>query len=381
MLTLTVFSALIISTVISAQGFSKPGADGRYTISAQGIRAQFIPYGATLTNLFVNDKSGKEVDIVLGYDDAAYYATDKSHPTYNSIPGRYANRIGKAQFTIDGKTFRTQKNDGQNTLHSGTNNWSYRTWNVTAVANDSITFSIVDNEGESTGMPGRVNTNVTYSVVNGTWSIRMVATAPETKTPLMLTHHTYFNLDAYKNPATGLIWDHTLSMPYAKRYLAIDSNALPTGKTLTAEAGSINDFASKPNITLGHSKSSAQFKGNCGGSCEGYNGFWIFDDVPDKNGAAVLTLASAWSGIKAELRTNQVGVVLYTCAWSDGTANLKRTQGTSARKKVEKSSCVAIEAQDYVDGINHREWGRVDAEITGPGETYIWESTWSFGLL
>jgi len=140
-------------------------------------------------------------------------------------------------------------------------------------------------------------------------------------------------------------------MPYSKRYLAIDSSALPTGKILDAAPGSINDFFSKPNLTLGHARSTSQFKGNCGGSCEGYNGFWIFDGPPPKD-AVVLTLASPWSGVKAELRTNQVGVVLYSCAWSDGSANLKKTQGTGSRKKVERSSCVAIEAQDYVDGIN-----------------------------
>jgi len=62
-------------------------------------------------------------------------------------------------------------------LHSGTNNWSYRTWAVSAVSADSITFSLTDKEGASTGMPGTVTANVTYSVSNGTWSTRMVATA------------------------------------------------------------------------------------------------------------------------------------------------------------------------------------------------------------
>ena len=170
----------------------------------------------------------------------------------------------------------------------------------------------------------------------------------------MLTHHTYFNLDAYKNPAQGLIWDHILSMPHTKRYLAADSGALPTGKILTADPGSINDFYSKPNLTLGHARTASGFKSNCGSGCEGYNGYYIFDDDSTKNASATVqvALASAWSGIKAELRTNQPGVVIYTCSWSDGTASLKKTQGTSSRKKLEKSSCVAIEAQDYVDGIN-----------------------------
>jgi aldose 1-epimerase len=123
-------------------------------------------------------------------------AKDASHPTYNSIPGRYANRIGKGQFTIDGKAFRTQKNDGQNTLHSGTNNWSYRVWNVLAVSADSITFSIVDKEGDSTGMPGRVDANVTYTVANGTWYTTMVATAGAKTRELFLVPFSKFPLSS-----------------------------------------------------------------------------------------------------------------------------------------------------------------------------------------
>jgi len=167
---------------------------------------------------------------------------------------------------------------------------------------------------------------------------------------LMLTQHTYLNLDAYKNPDTDLIWDHTLSLPYSKRYLELDGGALPTGKILTAEAGSVNDFASESNFTFGHAMKDAGFKNNCGDTCNGYNGFWIFDDAPKD--AAVLTLASEFSGIKADLRTDQAGVQVYSCFWMDGTAKLKSTQGLEGRDKVKSSSCVAIEAQDYVDGIN-----------------------------
>ena len=166
----------------------------------------------------------------------------------------------------------------------------------------------------------------------------------------MLTHHTYFNLDAYKDPDTTLIWNHTLHMPYSKRYLEIDSGALPTGKILTAEADSVNDFASKADIPLGHAVGAKGFKDNCGGSCDGYNGYWLFEDAPAN--ATVLQLASPWSGIKAELRTDQPGAQVYSCFWSDGKAALKSTQGLEKRKTVDSSSCVAIEAQDYVDGIN-----------------------------
>lgn len=168
----------------------------------------------------------------------------------------------------------------------------------------------------------------------------------------MLTHHTYFNLDAYKNPDTVKIWNHTLYMPYSKRYLVADDGALPTGKIATAGASSINDFASAPDMLLGHAQKLPGFSSNCGGggACEGYNGYFLIDDAPAD--AVVVTLASAFSGIKAELRTDQPGVVIYTCNWFDGTGDLKSTQGTSKNKKVVRSSCIAIEAQDYVDGIN-----------------------------
>jgi galactose mutarotase-like enzyme len=170
----------------------------------------------------------------------------------------------------------------------------------------------------------------------------------------MPTQHTYFNLDAYRNPASPKIWDHTLYLPYSPRYLEGDQGALPTGKILTAAPGSINDFASAPNLTVGHARNLTGFEGNCGanGACEGYNGYWLIDNPPP-DADFVARLSSAFSGVKAELRTNQPGLVLYSCNWMDGTASLKKTQGIpGVNEKVVRSSCIAIEAQDWPDGIN-----------------------------
>jgi galactose mutarotase-like enzyme len=72
---------------------SGPDKNGKYTIRAEGIRAMFIPYGASISNLFINDTNGIERDIVLGFDNASYYGTDKQHPHFGGVPGRYANRI------------------------------------------------------------------------------------------------------------------------------------------------------------------------------------------------------------------------------------------------------------------------------------------------
>jgi aldose 1-epimerase len=380
---ITMFSRAIISVLATATAVAaqKPDEDGRYTISAPGIKAQFIPYGASLTNLYVKDKNGEDVDVVLGYDDVDYYPIDPGHPVLNAIPGRYVNRIGHGQYTIGNTTFLTEKNDGDNTLHSGTNNWSFRDWEVTDFTEDSITFAIHDASNSSQGMIGDVDASVTYSVSDSTWKITMEATSPDALTPIMLTQHTYFNLDAYKDPETDKIWNHTLYMPYSQRYLVAGDDALPTGEIGVAAPGTINDFASEEGIQLGHASGSPEFPGNCGagGACEGYNGQFLIDDAPE--GAVVVSLASPFSGIKADLRTDQVGVVIYSCNWFDGSGPLKSTQGLEDRTTVTRSSCVAIEAHDYVDGINNPEWGRKKAQLTGPKETYTWESSWEFGLV
>ena len=104
---------------------------------------------------------------------------------YNAIPGRYVNRIGNGAYQIGDKTYETEKNDGENTLHSGTNNWSFRTWEVDEFTEDSITFSILDKSNSSKGMVGDVDAKVTYSVQGSTWNIKMEATSPQAKTRML----------------------------------------------------------------------------------------------------------------------------------------------------------------------------------------------------
>lgn len=94
---------------------------------------------------------------------------------YNSIPGRYVNRIGYGHYELDGKTYNTEKNDGDNTLHSGTNNWSYRTWKVASAKPDSVTFSIYDKSNSSQNMLGDVEASVVYTVKDGVLNIKMNA--------------------------------------------------------------------------------------------------------------------------------------------------------------------------------------------------------------
>lgn len=279
---------------------------------------------------------------------------------------------------MKGKVYKTDANDGNNTLHSGNNGWGRRNWNVISQTKDSITFGILDESYSSNGMPGRVTGRVKYGVgEDGWWTIDMSAESLDTLTPLMLTQHTYFNLDAYANPETDLILNHTYHTPYSRRMLDIRGDGAPTGKINPIAPGSINDFYSKPK-QLGAFSGNPEWVGNCGNGCGGYNNLWIVDKLGlpwswmgDK---PTFSLASDWSGIKVDAYTDQAGVVLYTCFWSDGSQKVKKTQG--GERFVKSSGCVAIEAQDWSNGINHPEWKR--KQFYGPGEKFTWHGRYRF---
>ncbi|KAG0126567.1 galactose mutarotase-like domain-containing protein [Tuber indicum] len=389
----------IIFSAVRGAVIPSPGPDGKYTLTAEGIRAQviplqcrqlnrvdrlwqFIPFGAAITNLFVEGADGVERDIVIGFDDVSEYpAHGLGH--YGAVPGRYTNRIGNAQYTMDGVTYYLDKTDGNNTLHSGRNGWGYRTFNVAALSENSITFSIHDASNSSMGMPGDVDGYITYTLSHNTWSVKMEATAPQHKTPLMLTQHTYWNLDAFGNPDTDLIWNHSYHMPFSQRLLEPDPSMLPTGRIISIPAGDINDFWSGPRL-LGAGSNDPLWKGNCGSEsgCEGYNNCWIVDKPTSQATAPVATLSSAWSGIKVDIYTDQAGMQVYTCYWTGSDMPIKKTQGGPGAATdgfMKPSGCVALEPHDWVDGINHPEWGR--KQIYGPGETYTWEATYKFSTL
>lgn len=223
---------------------------------------------------------------------------------------------------LDNSTrYYTDANDGNGTLHSGINGWSRRTWNVSEVTPTSITFTIRDDANSSNGFPGTVLGTVTHSVDKSSWSTHITAKALDHETPILLTTHPYWNLDAFANPATDLILNHTLSLPFSKRMIGIDKDTQSTGALPSVPKGSINDFWSKPK-QFGASSQDPKWVGNCGtgSGCSGYNNQWLVDRDEDADylEKPVATLSSDYTGIKWDLYSDQVGVVVYTCYWMGG---------------------------------------------------------------
>lgn len=267
------------SSSSSSSSVTGPDSNGKYWIYGEGIKAAFIPYGASISDLIIKDKNGIDRDIVMGFDKASSYETDKSHPHLGSVPGRYANRIKNSTFEIDGVTYKVAANenptaenpDGVNTLHGGPDGWDWRNFTVVSHTENSITFSIVDPDGKE-GFPGEVISFVTYSLGNLTWDATIVAVATTKKTPIMLTSHTYWNLDGFANDETDTALNHTFYMPFSGQRVGVDNILIPTGEILANEKGSVNDFWSAPK-QIGASFNDPELVGNCGYNCTGYGTF------------------------------------------------------------------------------------------------------------
>lgn len=364
---LIALSALTLGAL--AQNSSGASVFTKYTISAPGINASFIPYGATLTNLFVSDKNGHPQDVVLGYDSGTTYLndTETDHTYFGAVVGRYANRIKNGTFTVQGVTSHIPENEhgGEDTLHGGNVGYDQRNWTVVSSNASSITFSLLDQGYE--GFPGTVITYATYTVSSGpTWTSRLVSIPLDEPTPIMLANHVYWNLGAFSNPSDLTILNDTLHMPYSARYVQIDNIEVPNG-TIGIVNGSSLDFTSPKQI----GRDILNAIDDCGFNCTGYDNAFILDrprySAPEATDISVLTMYSNVTGIQLDVYTNQQSLQLYACDNLNGTIPVKKSQqhgnGTSY---VPKFGCLVIETQQWIDGINNPQWGQDQYQVYTP---------------
>jgi aldose 1-epimerase len=202
-----------------------------------GLRVRFLNLGGVITEIDVPDRTGRPDNIVLGLRTLREYETLPGH--YGAITGRYANRIGGAQFTLNGQTYHLIANNGANTLHGGPNALDRQVWTVSpSPAPDGVaaTLSHVSQDGDQ-NFPGTLTTQVTYTLTNDD-ALRIDYLASTDKnTVINFTNHSYFNL---AGNGSGSVADQLL-LVNADRYTPTRPDQIPTGEIAPVE-GTPLDF-------------------------------------------------------------------------------------------------------------------------------------------
>jgi len=191
-----------------------------------GMRVRFISLGGVVTEIDVPDRAGRPDNVVLGLRTLREYETLPGH--FGAITARYANRIGGAQFTLNGQTYHLIANNGANTLHGGPNALDRRVWTVTSTpVPDGVagTLSYVSQDGDQ-NFPGTLTTQATYTLTNDN-ALRIDYLARTDKdTVINFTNHSYFNL---AGNGSGSVADQLL-LVNADRYTPTGPDQIPTGE-------------------------------------------------------------------------------------------------------------------------------------------------------
>lgn len=329
--------------------------------SESGVEVSACTYGATITSVVAPGRDGNRANVVLGFDTLAPYLKQTAY--LGAVVGRYANRIGRAQFVLDGMTYRLQPNDGANLLHGGARGFDKRLWSAvpfTSGRDQGVRFTRMSPAGEE-GFPGTLHVTVEY-LLTAVGALQCTFTA-ETDAPTIvnLAQHAYFNLSGTAAP----VLDHELTIA-ASRYTPIDADSIPTG-ALEPVADTPFDFRTSRRIGDRIDESHPQLRFG-----RGYDHNWVLDrDRPvagDHGLAFAATVRHVATGRRLDVFTSEPGLQFYSGNVLDGT--LRGVQGAYVRR-----AGLCLETQKFPDSPNHPSF---PTAVIRPGQRYQARTTLAF---
>ena len=313
----------------------------------RGIELRVINYGCTITSLMVPDRNGKFENIVLGFDSLEEYFHSQHYT--GSIIGRYANRIARGKFVLDGNEYQLSQNQHGHHLHGGLMGFDKKIWRANPVEDEKgagIDFFLLSQHGEE-GYPGNLNTNVRYYLNNDNALILHYTAVTDQKTIINLTQHSYFNLSGGKEN----ILSHQLEIN-AEHFLQVGNDLIPTGEIRHVK-NSPFDFRKLKAISTNMMRDDPQLI-----LANGFDHNWILTKQGEELSYAA-TLFEPVSGRKMEIHTSEPGIQLYT-------GNSLEGSGTSQNWKGPHGG-LCLETQHFPDTPHHHHFPSV---VLSPGEKY-----------
>lgn len=354
--------AALLAPVAAEAGTAKQTSfgkleDGRQvdaiTLDNGKVTATVITYGASLQALQMPDRNGKRADVVLGYPKIGEYIDEPQY--FGSTVGRFANRIARGRFSLDGRTYQVPNNDGDNTLHGGTVGFDKVLWSVQSLQSgptSSVTLRYVSPDGDQ-GYPGNMTVDAIYSLDdNNDLRIEYRATT-DRRTIANITNHAYWNLSG-EGSANGAM-GHVLTIP-AETYLPTDKGSIPTGEFRPVK-GTAFDFRTPRAVgdrVRDASEEQLVF-------ARGYDHNWVVGRQVTPDQHLMARLEDPVSGRAFELWSNQPGLQFYSGNFLDATTSGKNGQ------LFREGDAIVLEPQIFPDTPNRSSFG---SAVLEPGQTY-----------
>lgn len=298
------------------------------------MSAEVISYGAVLSELNVPDKQGCITNVCLGYPDLEEYEKDSFF--IGAVVGRFANRIARGEFTLNGKTYKLPINNAPNHLHGGPAGYYKQVWDAEPVEEPGaagVKLTYLSPDGEA-GYPGNLKVQVIYRLMKDNALQIDFQAETDQPTPVNLTSHAYWNLAGKDS-----ILDHVLEL-HASRYLEVDNTAIPTGRLLPVKDSPFDFTDPKP---IGNDLSDVP---------GGYDHCFVLDGTGESLKPAAV-LKDPESGRVMEMFTTKPAVQFYSGNFLEGA--------------FDKHDALCLEAQYYPDSPNQSDFPSC---ILNPGEIY-----------
>jgi aldose 1-epimerase len=321
-----------------------------------GLEIKITNYGGTVVSILAPDRNGNFGQITLGFDNLQQYI--EVSPYFGCLVGRFANRIAKGKFTLNGIEYSLAQNDGDNHLHGGLEGFDKVVWQAAEFNAESevgVALTYQSQNGEE-NYPGNLDLRVVYTLNNDNALKIDYFAATDLDTVVNLTNHTYFNL-----AGTSDILGHELTLN-AARFTPIDDTLIPTGE-LRSVTGSPMDFTIATVIGDRIAQDDEQL--NFGA---GYDHNWVIDQSAD---ALVLaaTVYEPASGRVLETYTTQPGIQFYSGNFLDVAES-----GPNGRV-YDKRSGFCLETQHFPDSPNQPHF---PSTIVKPGDPYRQTTIYKF---
>lgn len=320
----------------------------------QGMSVEVISYGATLDKIYAPDKDGHLDDVLIGFSDIEGH---ENRSDYQGMTvGRYANRIAKGKFTIDGVTYEVTHNEGEKCLHGG-GEFSHAIWKGIIVDDNKVEFSYFSLDGTN-GFPGNMSVTVTYTLDNNNALSIEYSAVSDKKTVINLTNHAYFNLGGF---SSGSICDHELMID-ADFFTPIDADSIPLGGQRDV-TGTPFDFRKPKKIGENIHDDYEQLN-----LTKGYDHNFCLNQKSDSSPNAVAY--DEKTGRVMEMYTDLPGVQLYCGNFLDG---VEGKEGTL----MQQHAGFCLETQVYPDSPNQQNYPKC---VYDANEKYTTKTVYKFSV-